>query len=64
MSEVIKVNINDTSSLKDAVAQAVRQLGGFGKFINPGERVLLKPNFNTADPFPGGHQPGFFEGRG
>jgi len=27
-------------------------LGGIDKFVNKGEVVLLKPNFNTADPFP------------
>jgi uncharacterized protein (DUF362 family) len=61
MSDVIKFNINDTSGLKDAVGQALRQLGGFGKFINPGERVLLKPNFNTADPFPASTSPEFLK---
>lgn len=25
---------------------------GLGKFIKKGDKVLLKPNFNTADPFP------------
>jgi uncharacterized protein (DUF362 family) len=61
MSEVAKVKINNASDLKDAVGQAVRQLGGFSKFINQGETVLLKPNFNTADPFPASTSPEFLK---
>ncbi len=38
--------------LRGAVLSAVEALGGFAKFIKKGERVLLKPNFNTDDPFP------------
>ncbi len=40
-------------NLKKAVLKAVNELGGFKKFIKKGDVVLLKPNFNTADPFPG-----------
>lgn len=35
-----------------AITQAVDEIGGFGQFVKPGETVLLKPNFNTADPYP------------
>ena len=41
------------NNLKKAVSQAVDSIGGFKKFIKKGEVILLKPNFNTADPFPG-----------
>jgi len=40
------------NNLKEAISQAVDSIGGFKKFIKKGEVVLLKPNFNTADPFP------------
>ncbi len=40
------------NNLKKAISQAVDSIGGFKKFIKKGEVVLLKPNFNTADPFP------------
>lgn len=30
----------------------LRGVNGFGKFIKKGDTVFLKPNFNTADPFP------------
>jgi len=39
-------------NLKDSISKAVDFLGGFGQFVKKGEVVLLKPNFNTADPYP------------
>jgi len=38
--------------IKSTVNAAVKSLGGFKKFIKKGEVVFLKPNCNTADPFP------------
>lgn len=45
------------TDLKDAIARAVAAVGGFGAFVKPGARVLLKPNFNTADAYPGSSDP-------
>jgi uncharacterized protein (DUF362 family) len=39
--------------LKASVAKAVELIGGLGKVISPGDRVVVKPNFNSADPYPG-----------
>jgi uncharacterized protein (DUF362 family) len=39
--------------LKASVAKAVELIGGLGKVISPGDRVMVKPNFNSADPYPG-----------
>ena len=39
--------------LKASVAKAVELIGGPGKVISPGDRVMVKPNFNSADPYPG-----------
>ncbi len=39
--------------LKKAISDAVLQIGGFGEVVKNGDIVLLKPNFNTADVFPG-----------
>lgn len=50
MAKVAKIKVN--KNLKKAILEAVEELGGFKKFIKKGEVVLLKPNFNTADPFP------------
>ena len=50
MNKVAKIKVKD--NLKKSVLEAVDTIGGFDKFINTGEVVLLKPNFNTADPPP------------
>lgn len=50
MSKVSKIKVE--KNLKEAILEAVEELGGFKKFIKKGDVVLLKPNFNTADPFP------------
>lgn len=49
--------VEDEGDIKDSIRRAVGGLGGFSKFIGAGERVLIKPNFNTADPFPGSSDP-------
>ena len=41
------------NDLKQTISQAVAEIGGFEKFIKKGDVVFLKPNFNTADPYPG-----------
>ncbi len=55
--EVSKVKVE--GELKARVKKAVDALGGFDKFIKPGDVVLLKPNFNSADPYPASSSPDF-----
>lgn len=50
MNKVSKIKVGE--NLKEAIVKAVNEVGGLAKFVNIGEVVLLKPNFNTADPFP------------
>lgn len=50
MSKVSKIKV--AKSLKNAILQVVDEVEGFKKFIKKGDVVLIKPNFNTADPFP------------
>lgn len=50
MEKVSKIKVEN--GLKDAILKAIAPLGGLENFIKKGEVVLLKPNFNTADPFP------------
>jgi uncharacterized protein (DUF362 family) len=50
MEKVARVSVD--KSLREAINKAVDELGGFKKFVKKGEVVFLKPNFNTADPFP------------
>lgn len=57
MNKVAKVKVKE--NLKRSILEAVDLIGGFKQFIKPGEVVLLKPNFNTADPPPASSDPEF-----
>jgi uncharacterized protein (DUF362 family) len=39
--------------------RAVTAIGGFQRLVEPGDTILVKPNFNTADPPPGSSDPAF-----
>ncbi|MEE9274808.1 MAG: DUF362 domain-containing protein [bacterium] len=41
----------------EAIRLAADLLGGFGRAVDPPGPVLLKPNFNSADPFPASTHP-------
>jgi uncharacterized protein (DUF362 family) len=41
------------------VERAVAAIGGFERLVEPGDTVLVKPNFNTADPPPASSDPVF-----
>jgi len=41
------------------VGRAVEAIGGWGKLVEPGETIMVKPNFNTPDPPPGSSDPLF-----
>jgi uncharacterized protein (DUF362 family) len=59
---VSKVHVN--SDLKSAVAQSVELIGGFEKVIEPNDIVTIKPNLNTADPYPASSDPEFIKNLG
>lgn len=48
---VSKVKVE--GDLKTSVTKAVELIGGLEKVVSKGERVMVKPNFNSADPYPG-----------
>lgn len=50
----VQVSIVSTENrdLKVAVKMAVDAIGGVRRALTPGDRVLLKPNFNSDDPYP------------
>lgn len=50
MSKVSIVRCPDYSDTKKAIAEALDLLGGLEKIIQPGDRVLLKPNILAASP--------------
>jgi uncharacterized protein (DUF362 family) len=50
---VLVSKVQSGQNLKASVAKAVGLIGGLNRVIAAGDRVLLKPNFNSADPYPG-----------
>jgi len=57
---VAKVLVSD--GVKPAVGRCLDLLGGLDRAIHRGERVLVKPNFNSPDPYPGSTELGFLRG--
>lgn len=50
-----------TGDLKESIDIAVSLIGGIKRVVEKGDTVLLKPNYNTADPFPGSSDPDFIK---
>ena len=48
-------------NLRESVELSVSLIGGIKKLVNKGDTILLKPNYNTADPFPGSSDPEFIK---
>ena len=48
-------------NLKESILRSVDLVGGFGKVIENGDEVWLKPNFNTGDLPPGSSDPDFIK---
>jgi uncharacterized protein (DUF362 family) len=46
-------------NLKDSIRRALDLIGGFSEVIDSGDVVTIKPNLNTADPFPASSDPAF-----
>jgi uncharacterized protein (DUF362 family) len=53
-----------TSDLNSSIQQAVNLIGGLDKIIEPGDKVTIKPNLNTADPYPASSDPAFIKALG
>jgi uncharacterized protein (DUF362 family) len=45
--------------LKQSITRAVELIGGIHRLVEKGDTILLKPNYNTADPYPGSSDPDF-----
>ncbi len=50
MYKVSKIKLKE--NLKETIFESINLIGGMDKFIKKGEVVLLKPNFNSAEPYP------------
>lgn len=53
--------IRATENPKQDIFKAVNAIGGFRKIINEGDKVLLKPNYNSADTPPASTEPEFLK---
>ena len=56
--------VTTESNLKTSIQQAVDLIGGIEKVIVPGDKVTIKPNLNTADPYPASSDPAFIKALG
>jgi len=50
--------------LRSAIEEAVRLVGGWSRVTGEGEIVTIKPNLNTADPYPASSDPMFIKALG
>lgn len=50
-----------TGNLKNDVCKAVDLIGGFGEIISHGDKVLIKPNYNSSDKPPASTDPAFLK---
>jgi uncharacterized protein (DUF362 family) len=50
--------------LKTSIQRAIDLIGGFDKVISNGDKVTIKPNLNTADPYPASSDPAFIKALG
>jgi uncharacterized protein (DUF362 family) len=50
-----------TNDVKADISRSVNLIGGFGKAIEKGDEVLLKPNYNSADAPPASSEPQFLK---
>ncbi|MDP2660535.1 MAG: DUF362 domain-containing protein [Dehalococcoidia bacterium] len=51
--------VEHARALKESVNAAVEAIGGLAQMAPRGDTILLKPNFNTADPPPASSDPAF-----
>ena len=60
MAQEKKVSrVSSTGNIEEDITRAVSVFGGFEHFVKPGEKVLVKPNYNSADPPPASSDPAF-----
>jgi len=51
--------VKASTDLKASIKKAVDLIGGLEKVVSNGDRVIVKPNFNSNDPFPASSDPEF-----
>jgi len=53
-----------SGNLRKDIEKAVELIGGFSQLIQPGDLVTIKPNLNTADPYPASSDADFIQALG
>ncbi len=53
--------VANDGNLKKSIELSVSLIGGINKLVDKGETILLKPNYNTAGPFPRSSDPEFIK---
>jgi len=51
--------VSGVRDVKESILKAVDLIGGFDKLVEKGEEILVKPNYNSADPPPASTDPSF-----
>ncbi len=57
--KVLVSKVVASTDIKSSVRKAVDLIGGLKKVVSSGDRILVKPNFNSDDPFPASSDPEF-----
>ncbi len=52
------------TNLRTSIKRTVDLIGGLDRIIEPGDKVTIKPNLNTADPYPASSDPAFIKALG
>ncbi|MHA2246965.1 MAG: DUF362 domain-containing protein [Candidatus Hodarchaeales archaeon] len=58
-SEVTNIVHPSGGSLTESIVKVLEPLGGLSNFVSKEDDIILKPNFNTGDPFPASTDPDF-----
>ena len=56
--------VTSGSDLKESIKKAIDLIGGIDRVIKSGDKVTIKPNLNTADPYPASSDPAFIQALG
>jgi len=57
--QALVAKVKTGGDIRAAIDRAIALLGSLEQVIDRGDRVLLKPNFNSQDPYPGSTDPAF-----
>jgi len=57
--QALVAKVKAGGDIKSDIKRTIALLGSLEQVVAKGDRVLLKPNFNSQDPYPGSTDPGF-----